>query len=151
MSALFLALTPCGGRPDRLGRESENFSIEIGNTRVVFAVEATDQRRSDKKDSPDRSESLRLEIKTFRGIALSRTRWKGEDRRRLGNQLGEIAIELLVCVELQYRHQVQSQYERRIERKRELEERARRERAERERQERERQAELLRQRVERLL
>ena len=46
---------------------------------------------------------------------------------------------------------MRSQYEWRIERKKDLEERARREKAERVRQERERQAELQRQRVERLL
>ena len=151
-NALFLALTPCGGKPHRLGRESEDFSIEIGNTRVVFALNAVDQRRRpDKKGSPDRSENLTLEIKTFPSIALSSTRWGDEGRRRLENQLAEIAIEFLVCAELQYRHQVRSQYEWRIERKKDLEERARREKAERERQERERQAELQRQRVERLL
>ena len=152
VNALFLALTPCGGNPHRLGRESEDLSIEIGNTRVVFALNAVDQRRRpDKKGSADRSENLTLEIKTVPGISLSSTRWGDEGRRRLENQLAEIAIEFLVCAELQYRHQVRSQYEWRIERKKDLEERARRERAERERQERERQAELQRQRVERLL
>ena len=77
--------------------------------------------------------------------------WKDEGRRRLENQLAEIAIEFLVCAELQYRHQVPSQYEWRIERKKDLEERSHREKAERERREREREAELQRQRVQRLL
>jgi len=152
VNALFLALTPCGGKPDRLGRGSENFSIEIGATRVGFALDPAERRRQpDKKGSANRSENLTLEIKTFPGISLSRTKWRDEAQSRLENQLAEIAIELLVCAELHYRHQVQSQYEWRIERQKHLEERARREKAERERQERERQAGLQRQRVERLL
>jgi hypothetical protein len=131
VNALFLALTPCGGRPDRLGRESENFSIEIGDTGVVFTVNATDQRRRpDKQGSADRSENLTLELKMSPGITLSTTRWRDEGRRRLENQLAEIAIEFLVCAELQHRHQVQSQHEWRIKRKKDLEERARREKAE---------------------
>jgi hypothetical protein len=96
-------------------------------------------------------ENLTLEIKTFPSIGLSSAGWGDEGGTRLENQLTEIAVEFLVCAELQYRHQVRSQYEWRIERKKELEERARREKAERERRERERQAELQRHRVERLL
>lgn len=50
----FLALSPCGGKPDRLGREPESFSIEIGDTRVVFAL----------RDLPRRTRSQRAQDAT---------------------------------------------------------------------------------------
>lgn len=97
------------------------------------------------------SNKLRLDIKSYAAGELSRAFWQDGDGRRLESAIAEIATEIVVCGEIQYRNSAIGHYEWRVSRKAQLEEEARRLKAEQERLERERQARREKARVDRLL
>lgn len=160
LNALFLALQRCACKPSSLSRPSpvkgdvQEFSVLIGDQHVSFTLDPIEEKRGAKESAIAKSsapERLQLEIRTFPSSPLPRHHWQDEGETQLEDQLGEIAIALLVCAEIHYREGVLRRHEWRIKRRAELEEKARQLKAEQERRERERQAALQRQRVERLL
>ncbi len=155
LNAIFLALARCGMKPSVRGREARDLGVQVGHTHVSFTLEpVTKQDRSGRTDSakgkPSR-ERLRFQIKSWPWAEDARTSWEDSEETAIEHHIENIVVELIVAGEVQYRESVQHCHQCLVERKAELEEKARRRKEEEERCERERLIKAHKERVERLL
>src|SRR5262249_27567298 len=94
---------------------------------------------------------LSLSILQSAGSENIRIAWQDDEQGKVETRITEIAIQVIVTAELQYREGTVRSYEWRVERKAELEEEERERKREAERAERERQRRLEQGRIDRLL
>jgi len=155
INAIFLALARCGMKPSVRGREAHDLGVQVGHAHVSFMLEpVTKQVRSGRAGSAkDKSprERLRFQIKTWPWAEDTRKSWEDGEETAIEQHIENIVVELIVAGEVQYRESVQHRHQCLVERKAELEEKARRRKEEEERRERERQIQAQKERVERLL
>lgn len=154
LNGLFLCLGFCGMHPSISGKEGRNLSVVVGDSRVSFDVEAAGiekqlerERMGYSFEARDPNAKMRLSISGWE----SERSWQDSQDDRLEKHLREIAIELIVAGEQQYRHGVIRHREWLIQRKKDLEERERQRKIEDERKRREREAQMEKQRVDHLL
>ena len=149
LSALFSTLVRCECRVEGQVNDGQVFSVTVGHQYVSF--EATFMEpRTRPSDPPVKAGHIRLAVGAgFRSSASPRAWEDGKVPRE--DQLSEIAVEVIVRGEMQDRESVVRKREWLIERKAELQEKARQQQQEFERRARELKAELERARVDRLL
>lgn len=142
LNALFLALARCGYRPTLLTKDQLEPGVQVGGQHVRFTMEPTtvNKSRSNRAGKPGRIPRAKLTVaigwwRDNPPIPLS---WEDTDAMPLEAQLTDVAVGLLVAGEWAYRTGLEHQYEWRLERKRDLEERIRKAKEETERRERER-------------
>jgi hypothetical protein len=154
LNGLFLCLGFCGMYPSVAGREGRHVTVVVGDTQVAFHLDAVGNEKQTEREQlgygfqvRDPNARMRLSIS---GWEAGRS-WEDQKGDRIEKHLREIAGELIVAGEDQYRKGVIRHREWLIERKRKLEEQERQRRIEEERQRRERAAQLQKQRVDHLL
>jgi len=97
------------------------------------------------------ADPLCFDILVSSGSEEARNSWSDVEDGRIERQLRNIAVEIIVAGEIQYRKSVRAHYDWKVKRKAQLEECARQRQAELERQERERKARIEKERIDRLL
>ena len=155
MNNLFLAVANAGAKPSIRGREAQELGITIGEQHVSFALNRVSERgrRTRAEVSPEKPgvEKLNLHIKTSLGSDHVRIAWQDGDAGPIERQLQDIAVELVVYGEIQYRESCELHHQWRITRRAQLEEEIRQRQKEAERQERARKIKLEKARIDRLL
>jgi hypothetical protein len=110
------------------------------------------KRRGHAANSPDADEAkLSLSILESPHSENERIAWQDDEQGKVETRITEIAIQIILAAELQYREGVIRSYEWRVQRKAELEEEERERKRQAERAERERQKRLEQARIDRLL
>lgn len=157
LNALFLALSRAGATASIQGKDGRNVRLGVGDQSVGLHVDAKSAKPRDRwteswrrPDPHDAKERLRLRIEV-EGAPDIRTEWEDDSTRKVEQHVHEIAIELLVAAEVQYRAGCHHRYQWRVERRTKLQEEAKREREEAVQQERERRERFERSQVRRLL
>jgi hypothetical protein len=141
--------------PSISGKEGRNLSVGVGDTRVLFDLEAAGIEEQLERErmgysffqARDPNAKMRFSI----AGREARRAWQDNQSDRLEKHLREIAIELIVAGEQQYRDGLIRHREWLIQRKNDLEERERQRQIEEERKRREREAQLQQQRIDHLL
>jgi hypothetical protein len=128
--------------------------MQVGQQHVQFTLDLVQTRRQtvriDGKKMNREEKKLRLELQGFDRLK-SRVSWEDDDVKKLEQRIKEMAVELIVAGECQYRESAQRHYDWRVQRKVQLEKEAQLRKAEQERLERERQIKIERERTEWLL
>jgi len=110
------------------------------------------KRRGNTANSPDADEAkLSLSILESPDSENERIAWQDDEQGKVETRITEIAIQIILAAELQYREGAMRSYEWRVQRKAELEEEERERKRQAERAERERQKRLEQARIDRLL
>lgn len=152
LNGLFLAVARMGAKASTRGREAREIGITVGHQHVGLRLDRPSiQRRGRSVPADPSTDKLQLAILASYGSNEPRHAWQDDAGGRLEDLLAEIAIELIVSGELQYRERCVRLHEWRVERKVQLEEETRKRKAEAERRERERLAQLEKERIDRLL
>ena len=128
--------------------------MQVGQQHVRFTLDLVHARRQtvriDGKNVNREEKRLRLELEGF-DRQTSRVWWEDDAVKKLEQRIKEMAVELIVAGECQYRESAQRHYDWRVQRKAQLEKEAQQRTAEQERLERERQIKIERERIEWLL
>lgn len=155
LNSLFIATAKMHGKPSIRGREAREISISFQMNHVGISLDRPKQvnRRGYVIETSANSASnkLCLSIPQRLGSDKERNSWKDSDGSNLESRMTEIAIEIVMAAEIQYRENAVSHYEWRIKRKAEIEEEKRQKQIAAERAERERQERLKQARIDRLL
>lgn len=152
LNALFLAVSRIDAKASTRGQEAREIEVTVGQQHVVIRLDRPSvQRRGSRVPTDPKSDGLQLAILASYGSDEHRYAWQDSETSKIESQLADIAVEVVVCGELQYREGCVRSHEWRIERKAQLEEEARKRKAEAERKERERLARLEKERIDRLL
>jgi len=155
LNRLFLAAGKMHGRPRISGREARSIYVAFHQQGVSIILDRP--RKSYRGEFIPSTPPVEGETKLFLSILRhhsnddARFTWQDDEHSRLESHMTEIALELILAAEVQYREHAIHQHEWRIRRKAELEEEAIRRKLEAERAERERQRRLEQARVDRLL
>jgi hypothetical protein len=157
INGLFVCLGFCGMHPSISGKEGRDIAVVIGDTHVSFCLDAAGAEKQIERErqgygfqARDPKAKMRLSIASGRSHEASRT-WQDSEDGLLEKHLREIAIELIIAGEQQYRDAVIRHREWQIQYKKDLDERERQRKIEEERKRREREARLEKQRVDYLL
>lgn len=157
LAGLLRAVARCGCRADIWGTPPYNaapteFAIRVNHQSVPIRVSAPDspQKAQAQSGRPRSGVNIKIELYPAQGRNAAERTWQDSDKR-LEQQLGEIAVAIVLAGETQHRDAVIRGYEWRVQSREEYIEKRRKEQEEAERKERERLAELERKRVERLL
>jgi hypothetical protein len=150
LNALLLAVARCGGKPWIRGREAREISVAVHQTSVAMSLDRPPAGRRKAAHAAPGPDRLRFAILAGYGRE-DRASWEDGEGGRLERFVQEIAVEVVTSVEISYRESCVSAFERRAQRKAELEENARNRQVQIERAEQERQQRLEQARVERLL
>lgn len=126
LNGLFLCLGFCGTHPTISRKEGRNLSVLVGDTRVSFYLDAAGAEKQLERErmgygfqARDHDARMLLSISSWD----SRRSWQDKQGDRIEKHLREIAIELIVAGEQQYRDGVIRRREWLIQRKKDLEER----------------------------
>jgi hypothetical protein len=154
LNALFNAVARAGGkgRVSVDGADSETISVVVHEQHVFVGLNPVPdrRRRSGAEAKAKRKQILRLSILRGHRTDSERVGWQ-DSEVPLENRIAEVAVEIVVTAEVQYREHCMSLHEWRIQRKAELEAEQRRREAEAERKRQEHEAALAKARVDRLL
>jgi len=154
LNALFFAVAKAGGKPSTRGSEAREITMTVGHHHVGIVLDAPGNRGHPRRNgSPDATvdKRIRLAILLALGTEKERAAWQDDTNGKLEDKLDEIAVEVVVNAEVQYRESSARSYQWRVERKAQLEEEVRRQKVEAERRERARLVKLEQHRVDRLL
>jgi len=153
LNALFNAVARAGGKGRMSVDRTDSDTIAVVHEQhVVISLNPIPGRRrmSDAEPKAKRKQTLRLAILRGNRTGGERVGWQ-DDETPLENRIAEVAVEVVVTAEVQYREHCMRLYEWRIQRKAELEAEQRRREAEAERKRQEHEAALAKARIDRLL
>ncbi len=154
LNTLVLTAGIMRGKPAIHDHEGRNISFSFYQRQVGIRLDRLRQprRREQSASSVDADEAkLSLSILQGPGSENIRFAWHDDDQGRLETRMTEIAVQVILTAELQYREGTVRSYEWRVQRKAELEEEERERKRQAERAERERQKRLEQARIDRLL
>jgi hypothetical protein len=151
LNALFVAVGKFRGRPSP-DKDAVKISISFYNQNVWIKLAPSKRKGgAGTKRTAEMGEELSLSILNGYNSEREIHSWSADEGAKLESRLGEIAIEIVYQAELAYRLSVERMYDRRKERKAELEKELRHRKLEAERTERIRVEKLQRERLDRLL
>jgi hypothetical protein len=154
LNSLFLAAGRMNGKPSFYGHEARECHVSFYQQHVRVTPDQPKQsiRRSNVMTSSGSSDGkLSLSIHEGPNTETALRAWQDSDGVKLETQMTEVAVEIVLIAEIRYRERAIHQYERRAERKAELEEEERQRKLEAERAEKERQKRIEQARIDRLL
>ena len=155
INALFLTVERCGCKPSIRDRNGRELYVQVGQQHVGFSLDQvqTDRRLAKGTQAVKKGESnkLKLELQSFNDRDKIHLSWQDDGVKKLERQIGEIAVQLIVAGEAQYREMARRQYEWRVQRKGEMEREVARRKAKDERLRREQQIKRQQERIDRLL
>lgn len=151
---LFFAVAKMNGRPFVRGHEARDIGIFFFQQHLPIALDRP--KRSNRRVQPNTQEEssdmkLCLSILTGWGSETAVATWQDDDAQKLESRMTEMATQVILTAEVEYRETALRHHKWRIERKAELEEEERKRKLEAERAERERQKRIEQGRVNRLL
>ena len=151
LSGLFRAVGKCGAKSG-LNKEAREISVKVGDQHVQVTLELIEKSGRSKAKQTKPRDRLRLTVGgTWRSKNEDQRVWEDSGEHKLESMLRDIAEEVILAGERQYREGKEHHYEWLIERKRDLEEKER-ERIETEKRlERERLERIRQERIQRLL
>lgn len=156
LNALFFAVAGTNGKPVISGRDLGNLQVTFFQQHVGIRPDRIKQvRRGSSAHKPTASKddnklSFSILVSCY-GSGKERLSWRDDDSGKIEARIAEIAWELVLTAEVQYREGALRHYQWRVERKAELEEEERKRKVEAERRERERLKRLEQARIDRLL
>jgi hypothetical protein len=154
LNTLFLAGARMNGKPTISGREARSIYLTFYQQHVGIRLDRSKRpnrgRDATKPPAPNDT-GLSLSILEGLGSEKERVTWQDDDGGNLETRIEEIAVQLILSAECQYRESTIRGYQWRVERKVELEEEYRKRKLQAERAERERQRRLKQARIDRLL
>jgi hypothetical protein len=143
------------GRPHVSGREELDIGISFFQQHLHISLDRVKgpNRRTKLLDSSEQSNPDRLCLSILKGYrSEASVTWQDDDdAQKLEAKMTDIAVELILTAEIDYREDTKRRFEWRVQRKAELEEQQRKEKVEAERAEKERQKRIEQGRVNRLL
>lgn len=153
LNALFFAAAGMNGKPAISGRDLGNVQVTFFQQHVGIRLDRIKQvRRSSSAANASDDNKLSFSIlESCYGSGKERLSWQDDDSGKIEARIAEIARELVLTDEVQYRESALRHYQWRVERKAELEEEERKRKVEAERAERERRRRLEQARIDRLL
>jgi hypothetical protein len=152
LNALFFAVARMNGKPLIGSHDPRSPRVNFYAQHVGITLEPPVQpRRGHTNQSGASDTTLVFSILESSWSKEKRRTWQDDESGKLETQLTEIAIELVLCAERQYREGALRQYEWRVKRKAELEEKERERQIEAERAEKARQLRIEQARINRLL
>jgi len=155
LNAVFLAVGRINGKPTISRHEPRSIHVSFYQQHVGITLDKPAQPRrghvATKQRGLNDDAKLSLSILHSRGSGEKRATWQDDDGSKLEARMTEIAVELILTAELQYREGAIHQYEWRVKRRTELEEKERQRKIEAERAERARLRRMEQARIDRLL
>ncbi len=154
LNTLALAAGMMNGKPAISDHEGRSIHFSFYQRQVGIRLDRLKRpkRRAYAANSPDADEAkLSLSILQSPGSENERIAWQDDEQNKVEARITEIAIQIILTAELQYREGAMRSYEWRVQRKAELEEEERERKRQAERAERERQKRLEQARIDRLL
>ena len=154
MNTLVLAAGMMNGKPAIGDHEGRSIHFSFYQRRVGIRLDRLKRpkRRGHAANSPDADDAkLSLSILQSPGSENERIAWQYDEQGKVETRITEIAIQIILTAELQYREGTMRSHEWRVQRKAELEEEEREKKRQVERAERERQKRLEQARIDRLL
>jgi hypothetical protein len=153
LNTLVLAAGIMNGRPSISDHEGRSIHLSIHQRQVGIHLDRLKRpkRRGYAANSGDTEEKLSLSILQSPNSENIRITWQDDEQGRVETRITEIAIQVILTAELQYREGTMRNYEWRVQRKADLEQEERERKRQAERAERERQKRLKQARIDRLL
>jgi hypothetical protein len=157
LNSLFFAVARVNGRPVFYGREAREINIFFYQQRVSMTLDGPQSSHRRGRQVPtgsagsDNEKSLSFSILDPSSSGKARMSWQDDESGKLESRMTEIAIEVVLSAEIQYRESAVRKFQWRVQRKVELEEEDRKRKIEIERAERERQKRIEQARIDRLL
>lgn len=154
LNAVVLAVGMMSGKPSISDHEGRSIHLTFHQRHIAIQLDRLKRarHRGNAADSADADETkLSLSILQSPGSENIRMAWQDDEQGKLETRVTEIAVEIILNAELQYREGAVRSYEWRVQRKAELEEESRERKRQAERAERERQKRLEQARIDRLL
>jgi len=154
LNSLFFAVAKMNGKPS-VHREGRGIHISFFQQHLHFALDKPKRstRRGQMLNTTEESDDTRLclSILKYWGSEETLATWQDNDAQKLESRMTEIAIQVILTAEVQYREGALRQYQWRVQRKAELEEEERERKLKAERKEKERQKRIEQSRINRLL
>jgi hypothetical protein len=155
LNSLFFAVARVNGKSSVHGREAREIRISFFQQHLPLSLDRPKRSRGrsgfSTSDSESRDMKLCLSILKGWGPEQSIVAWQDEDDQKLESRMTDIAIQVILTAEIEYRDGALRQYQWRVQRKAELEEEERKRKLEAERAEKERLRRIEQGRVDRLL
>ena len=155
LNSLFFAVAKMNGKSSVHGREAREIRISFFQQHLPLSLDRPKRSRGHSGYSISAGEprdmKLCLSILKGWGSEQSMLAWEDEDDHKLESRMTDIAIQVILAAEIEYREGAFRQYKWRVQRKAELEEEERKRKPEAERAEKERLKRLEQGRVDRLL
>jgi hypothetical protein len=154
LNTLVSAVGIMNGKPSISDHEGRSIHLTVHQSHIAIQLDRLKQgrRRGNGANSADADETkLSFSILQSLGSENIRMAWQDDEQGKLETRVTEIAVQIILTAELQYREGSVRSYEWRVQRKAELEEEERERKRQAERAERERQKRLEQARIDRLL
>jgi hypothetical protein len=154
LNTLVLAAGMMNGKPSINDHEGRSIHLSFHQRHVAIQLDRLKRarRRGYAANSTDADEArLSLSILQSPGSENIGIAWQDDDQGKLETRITEIAVQIILTAELQYREGAVRSYKWRVQRKAELEEEERERKRQADRTERERQKRLEQARIDRLL
>jgi hypothetical protein len=155
LNSLFFATEKMNGKPSISFREGLDIGISFHQRYVHLALDQPKQpnRRSRFQVAQPGPNETKLALSIRRGPCseADRMTWQDDDEGKLETRMTEIAVEVILTAEIQYREMAVQQYQLRVERRAQLEEEERQRKLAVERAEKERLKGIEQARIDRLL
>jgi hypothetical protein len=154
LNTLVLAAGMMNGKPAISDREGRSIHFSVYQRQVGIRLDRLKRpkHRGYAANPPDADDAkLSLSILQSPGSENERIAWQDDEQGKVETQITEIAVQIILTAELQYREGTIRSHEWRVQRKAELEEEEREKKRQAERAERERQKRLEQARIDRLL
>ena len=155
LNSLFFAVAKMNGKPSVHGREAREIRISFFQQHLPLSLyrPKCSRGRSGFSNSDSESRDMRLCLSILKGLGSEQSivTWQDEDDQTLESRMTDIAIQVILTAEIQYRDSAFRQYEWRVQRTAELEEQERKRKLEAERAEKERLKRIEQGKVNRLL
>jgi hypothetical protein len=150
LNSLFFAVTKMDGKPSISKYEPYCIHVTIFQQKVGITLEQPPQSHSRKQQGTSDA-TLSLSIRRSINSTESAVAWQDSDETKLEALMAEIAVEVILTAERQYRDSELRRYEWRVKRKAELEEQERQRNIAAEKAAKERQRQIEQARIDRLL
>jgi hypothetical protein len=154
LNSLFLAVARMNGKPCIYGREAREIGISFFQQHLRLTLDKPKgSNRHAQVNTVTQSSETRLSLSILQGYGSETALafWQDEDAQKLETQMVDMAVQIVLTAEIQYRESALRQHAWRVQRKAELEEEQRKRKLAAERAEKERQKRMEQARVDRLL
>jgi hypothetical protein len=155
LNSLFLAVARMNGKPSVYGHEAREIRISFFQQHLHLTLERPKRshRHAQVQNTSGEPSDTRLCLSLHRGYGSETVlgSWQDEDAQKLEMKMADIAVQVILTAEINYRDSALRQYQWRVRRKAELEEEKRKRTLEAERAEKERQKRMAQARIDRLL